>query len=534
MKRNTIGLCLTLTLASVSIAGGCAPAVDDGDVATSSAPLTVTATTWYPGSAPPGFQPGSVSTIAAAGADCPNPSGPSTNITSAWESRPSDVTGNANAILWSVGCAGTTTPVVGPNVLTTALTGIPPEWNGGATQMVWLGQPHLVPIQNGWVALVGLIGQTGDTSLVAHNMAIVLSEDGGHSWVFNSAHLVVPPDGVHAGTIDGGPLISDFTATAAPWTNQFGTHDVFVVWISSGTSGFTLTTTVTYDSGGQFVPATPLVQLSQPMLEPALVAGTHPLVGNFLFLMTPVTATLPISYCPANEGQTNETWKTFFSSGTPVGQQWFTGQSIKASHWWKCAGGSHDAIGAIYPTSARASLTYDPVANEVISATTRLRPGDSTNSLGVRISGFSWCQCGGSCKCGGGAPAGGTVTDHADSQRDPEVGASTIEDQIDPVVAGDPTSGEGVIAWYDTAENPYQNVASVHGQVQQLVSTSLPGSFKIYYPSPAYAFGNDLGLYNGATPVGDGTTFVVGYVDGVWAGAPPNGLGGVYTSTVTP
>ncbi len=65
---------------------------------------------------------------------------------------------------------------------------------------------------------------------------------------------------------------------------------------------------------------------------------------------------------------------------------------------------------------------------------------------------------------------------------DGDVAGGIIEDQIDPFIAAHPVSGKGAVAWYDTAENASGNIASVHGQVQSLSSTSLVGQ-RILLPS---------------------------------------------------
>ena len=67
-----------------------------------------------------------------------------------------------------------------------------------------------------------------------------------------------------------------------------------------------------------------------------------------------------------------------------------------------------------------------------------------------------------------------------------------------------------------------------------LTAPSLAGGLQLFYPQPAYAFFIDLGLYNGATPLLDGQTFAVGFVDGFMPGQPPTNQGGMYTVTATP
>lgn len=543
----------TLLVLGLALMAACSSTRDQGAISSSTAPLTVGATTWYPDSAPFNFQPGTVTTVAAASTDglCPPfASLPPTNILSIWEARPNAGTGNAQQIFKAITCPGNTSPVVPAQQITTTQTGFPPEWPDQGVPMFWVGQPHLVPVgPAGWVALVGLVGQgpfgenlSGDTTANAHNIGIVISKDGGHTWDQASAHLVAPIDGLTGGWDDtSGVTIGSWNVTAATW-NGPNVNPIFVVW-STNLDGSWLATTVTYDGLGHGVTATPPVTVtSKPNLtEVSVVAGTHSVIGNFVFLIGPHTATLASTLCPHSVGKIAQTWQSFFSANAPIGQQWFSGARVSASTW-RCAGGSHSITTSIYPTSQRAALGYDAVANEVIAATTRIRvnhdPNDLSQSLAVRISGFSWCACGGTCNCPTGAPGAGTASDVAESTKG-DVPITAIEDQINPLLAADPGTGEGIVAWYDTAENAATDISSLHGQVQPLTSTTLPGGLRLFFPQPIYPFENiqgfgDLGLYNGATPLGDGVSFAAGFVDGNQQGQPPTNQGGIYTVTATP
>ena len=175
----------------------------------------------------------------------------------------------------------------------------------------------------------------------------------------------------------------------------------------------------------------------------------------------------------------------------------------------------------------------DPVGDRVVAATNRIRPGDSSNSLSVRLTGFAWCTCPGTCSCPTGSTVGQTRTDITDSSRW-DLPSGTIEDQIDPFLTVDSASGVGAVGWYDTAEDatgPDDLVVSIHGQVQPLGNATLVGQ-PIFYQS--YSFPNDLaGVYSGAASFETGSAFALGYADGAVSGSAPNGEGGLYTSYVT-
>ena len=219
----------------------------------------------------------------------------------------------------------------------------------------------------------------------------MLSKDGGHTWDPASTHLVAPINPTQGGWDDDSLVtIKDWNVTAATWDNGQGNHDVFVVW-ATGQQSSTLATTVTYDSAGQGITTTTPIPLflNTEGHDLSLVAGTHPLIGNFVFLMAPGLKSVGPTQCPNAEGKGpfTETWRTFFSANAPVGQQWFTGHGL-SGQTWKCAGGAHDTASSIYPVNERPAVAYDVPATDVIAATTRIRPNDVSRSLAVRIAAF--------------------------------------------------------------------------------------------------------------------------------------------------
>ena len=181
--------------------------VNDGAVVSSNAPLVTQSTIWYPNAVPSPSHAGSVSTVVANGSYCVGAEGTS-QITSAWEARPADSSGRSNSIWWSIGCPFANGPAQLSQQIDSGTgptgTGTPPEWTSPET-MVWLGQPHLLPIrggQPGWVALVGLVGVADDDTTTAHNIGIALSENGGQTWMQGTAHLLAPITGGFGGMVD--------------------------------------------------------------------------------------------------------------------------------------------------------------------------------------------------------------------------------------------------------------------------------------------------------------------------------------------
>src|SRR6185437_11942308 len=104
--------------------------------------------------------------------------------------------GAADGMEWGIVCSDNT-PINNGMTFATANAA---EWTA-PEQMTWIAQPHLVSVgPAGWIAMVGLVGQAGDTGFSSHNVAIVLSTDGGDSW--QVPHLVAEVDGLHGGTDD--------------------------------------------------------------------------------------------------------------------------------------------------------------------------------------------------------------------------------------------------------------------------------------------------------------------------------------------
>ena len=319
---------------------------------------------------------------------------------SAWEQLAAPASDHPSGIFLGRGCGVNPLTITNNGTqVTAAMTGTPPEWTNqfGSRPMVWVGEPHLLPLKHdaSWVALVGGVGKTNPLGgATTYAIAVVLSTDGGITWVPNSIHLV---DNANSGLQ---PDVKDIDASSAS-INDYDTgdnfinpapnlRDFFVTWASHGQRWIR---TMAYNASDQAWRKDPPASLpaASPgdafypngagdtcgsqgceLTDMSVTSGVSTSGRSFTFVEWPSQQPLYTAspQCDVNNsGSTiaNQVWHAALGF---YGQGW---QRLPDSPhpvsgaWPKCVGGLPGSMPG-FRNLRRSSLAFDPATHTVIDA----------------------------------------------------------------------------------------------------------------------------------------------------------------------